>query len=335
MTASLHDIAQQMVTPGKGILASDERGTSLNKKFAPLGIAQTGEMRRAYRELLITTPGIEQYLTGMILSEETMQHTTHTDIPFPHILQQKGILPGVKVDGGTIPLTGFPGERITEGLDRLAEKVQMYTTLGAVFAKWRAVIVIDDKKELPSDTAIVANAHVLARYAAICQENGLVPIVEPEVLHDGTHTLDHCADVTTHVLREVFSHLPFFGVDLGAMILKTSMVLPGKDATPATPEEVAAATVQVLKETVPHTVPGVVFLSGGQSPEEATQNLNAIAHDDSLPWEISFSYLRAIQQPALDAWGGKEENKEAARAAFIQQLEQVACAEQGHYPDTC
>lgn len=297
----LAETAQAMVAPGKGIIAIDESTTTIAKRFAAVGIENTEENRRAYRELLLTTPNLSQYISGAILFDETIRQSTKDGTPFTQYMAANGIIPGIKVDKGPQPLAGFPGEVVTEGLDGLRARLEEYYKLGARFAKWRAVINIGD--DIPTGTAIEANSHALARYAALCQEQGLVPMVEPEVMMEGSHDIDTCYEVTEVVLRSLFGSLYEFNVMLEGTILKASMVLPGTESPEkASREEVAAATLRCLKSTVPATLPGIVFLSGGQSDEDATAHLDAMNKAGPHPWPLSFSYGRAMQQAALKLW---------------------------------
>jgi fructose-bisphosphate aldolase class I len=298
----LHDIARAMVAPGKGIIAIDESTATIAKRFAGVGIENTEENRRAYRELLLTAPKLNEHISGAILFDETIRQSTRDGVPFTKVMMDNGIIPGIKVDKGTHPLAGCPGELITEGLDGLRARLQEYAALGARFAKWRAVITINADDGLPTNACIEANAHALARYAALCQECGLVPMVEPEVLMDGEHDIDECYDVTEATLRALFSALHLFEVDLTGTILKASMVVSGKDCPEqASVEEVAEATLICLKSTVPAILTGIVFLSGGQSDRDATAHLNAMNQYES-PWPLSFSYGRAMQSAALKIW---------------------------------
>jgi fructose-bisphosphate aldolase class I len=290
-----------MVAPGKGIIAIDESNNTIKKRFDAVGIDCSEENRRAYRELLLTTPSLSDHISGAILYDETIRQSTKTGVPFTKVMLDKGILPGIKVDKGPQPLAGFPGEVVTEGLDGLRERLKEYAQLGAKFAKWRAVITIGE--DMPSSTCIEANAHALARYAALCQEAGIVPMVEPEVLMDGDHDIEVCYDVTEATLRSLFGALYEANVMLEGTILKASMVISGKDcAEQAGVEEVAEATVRCLKAAVPAILPGIVFLSGGQSDEAATAHLNAMNQIGPHPWPLSFSYGRAMQQAALKLW---------------------------------
>jgi fructose-bisphosphate aldolase class I len=297
----LAETAQAMVAAGKGIIAIDESNNTIAKRFAGVGIDNTEENRRAYRELLLSTPKLGDYISGAILYDETIRQSTKAGVPFTKLMADNGIIPGIKVDKGPQPLAGCPGEVVTEGLDGLRTRLEEYYKLGARFAKWRAVINIGD--DIPSGTCIEANSHALARYAALCQEQGLVPMVEPEVIMDGSHDIDTCFEVTEVVLRSLFGSLYEHNVVLEGTILKASMVLPGTTSgEKASVEEVAAATLQVLKSTVPATLPGIVFLSGGQSDEDATAHLNAMNLMGPNPWPLSFSYGRAMQQAALKLW---------------------------------
>lgn len=297
----LAEIAQAMVAPGKGIIAIDESNATIKKRFDGVGIECTEENRRAYREMLLTTPNLGQYISGAILYDETIRQKTKDGVPFTEVMMKNGIIPGIKVDKGTAALAGFPGELVTEGLDGLRDRLKEYAKLGARFAKWRAVITIGE--DMPSGTCIEANSHALARYAALCQEVGIVPMVEPEVLMDGDHDIEVCYEVTEVVLRSLFGALYDMNVMLEGVILKASMVVSGKDCPDqASLDEVAELTVRCLKSTVPATLPGIVFLSGGQSDEDATAHLNAMNQRGPLPWPLSFSYGRAMQSAALKLW---------------------------------
>lgn len=297
----LAETALAMVAPGKGIIAIDESTGTIAKRFAGVGVENTEENRRAYRELLLTTPKLSDYISGAILFDETLRQSTKDGVPFAKYMADNGILPGIKVDKGAQALAGCPGELVTEGLDGLRARLEEYYKLGARFAKWRAVINIGE--DIPSGTCIDANAHALARYAALCQEQGLVPMVEPEVIMDGSHDIDTCYEVTEVTLRSLFASLYEHNVMLEGTILKASMVLPGTTSgEDASVEEVAAATLQCLKSTVPATLPGIVFLSGGQSDEAATAHLDMMNRMGPNPWPLSFSYGRAMQQAALKLW---------------------------------
>ena len=297
----LAETALAMVAPGKGIIAIDESNTTIKKRFDGVGIECTEENRRAYREMLLTTPNLSKYISGAILVDATLRQSTRGGVPFAKVMADNGIIPGIKVDKGTHALAGFPGEVVTEGLDGLRARLEEYYKLGARFAKWRAVINIGD--DVPSGTCIEANSHALARYAALCQEQGLVPMVEPEVIMDGDHDIDTCFEVTEVTLRSLFSALYEHNVLLEGTILKASMVLPGSTSgEDASVEEVAAATLQCLKSTVPAILPGIVFLSGGQSDEDATAHLDMMNRMGPNPWPLSFSYGRAMQSAALQLW---------------------------------
>lgn len=297
----LEDIARAMVAPGKGIIAIDESTNTIKKRFDAVGVESTEENRRSYREMLLTTPKLGEYISGAILFDETLRQSTRDGVPFTKVMTAAGILPGIKVDKGPVPLAGFPGDVVTEGLDGLRPRLREYAQLGAKFAKWRAVIAISDDN--PSGTCIEANTHALARYAALCQEAGLVPIVEPEVLMDGGHDIDICYEVTEASLRSLFAALYEHNVLIEGTVLKPNMVLSGKDCPEqAGIEEVARETLRCLQATVPALLPGIVFLSGGQSDEHATAHLNAMNQLDGRPWALSFSYGRAMQQAALKLW---------------------------------
>lgn len=321
----------KLIRPGKGILAADESLPTIGKRFQPLSIANTDENRRAYRSLLCTAPGAEEFISGVILFEETLGQRADDGAPLPEVLQRRGIVPGIKVDKGTTPLVNAPGDLITRGLDGLPERLKGYKAQGARFAKWREVYGITDGN--PTLLGIEANAEVLAGYAAICQAEGVVPIVEPEVLIDGDHTMERCDEVTEAVLHAVFHALHRHKVILEYIVLKPSMVLPGKDRPPkAMPEQVAAATVKVLRRTVPAAVPGIYFLSGGQRPEEATANLNAMnVQFPNAPWQLSFSYGRALQDPVIQAWAGRTENGLAAQQAFCRRAKMNGLARSGRW----
>ncbi len=313
--ADLEGVAAAMVAPDKGILAADESTGTIKKRFDKIGLESTAESRRAYRDLLLTTPGVAKAISGVIFYDETLRQKTSQGVPFPEYLTQQGIVPGIKVDTGAKPMAAFPGETITEGLDGLRERLVEYYQLGARFAKWRAVI--DIGPGIPSAYAIHANAQALARYAALCQEQKIVPIVEPEVLMDGDHTIERCEEVTDAVLTEVFHQLAGHRIHLEGMVLKPNMVIAGKKcAQRATPEQVAVATVRCLKRHVPGAVPGIAFLSGGQSPAEATLHLSLMNAIGKLPWQLSFSYGRALQDAALSAWGGKAAGVAAGQREF-------------------
>jgi fructose-bisphosphate aldolase class I len=330
----LRSVARAMVAPGKGILAMDESVQTCNKRFLAEGIEPTEEQRRRYRQLLVTAPGIEPAISGAILFDETFRQRLDDGATLPEYLASHGILPGIKVDTGAMPLAGFPGETVTEGLDSLRERLSEYRGLGAAFAKWRAVVHIGEGR--PTQGAISANAHALARYAALCQESDVVPIVEPEVMMEGNHDRARCADVTGRVLEATFEQLACQRVGLDGMVLKPNMVVPGAaNREPAGSVATADATVAVLMRTVPSQVPGVAFLSGGQSDEDATINLDLInRRHPGLPWRITFSYGRALQRPALETWRGRPELVEEAQRRFAHRVRMNAAASQGGYsPD--
>jgi fructose-bisphosphate aldolase, class I len=329
-TAELSAIARALVAKNRGILAADESTSTIKKRFDTIKLESTEENRRAYREMLFTAPGAKDYISGVIMYDETLRQKTKEGVPFTTYLSQNGMLPGIKVDMGAKPLAGFPGETITEGLDGLRERLAEYHKLGARFAKWRAVI--DIGSGIPSSYAIDANAEALARYAALCQEMQIVPIVEPEVLMDGAHTLERCEEVTNVVLDRVFSHLFTARVSLEGMVLKPNMVIPGKKcAQKASPEQVAEATVRTLKRQVPSAVPGIAFLSGGQSPVEATQHLNLMNAAGPLPWALTFSYGRALQENALNSWGGKSAGYSGGQQALFLRAKLNGLAAAGAY----
>ena len=321
----------RIVQPGKGIVAADESTPTITKRFTAVGIESTEETRRAYRTLLFTTKGVGEFVAGFILYEETLGQKADDGTPLPDLLAKQGILPGIKVDKGTTALPNADGDLITQGLDGLAERLQDYKAKGARFAKWREVYGITDRN--PTALGIKANAEVLARYAAICQAQGIVPIVEPEVLIDGDHTLERCHEVSEAVLSEVFRALARHRVLLEGMVLKPSMVLPGKEHPPkASSEVVAKSTLEVLRRNVPAAVPTINFLSGGQSPEEATANLNAMnVMWPEAPWVLSFSYARALQDPPMKLWAGKADNANAAQRVFYQRLKMNSLARHGKY----
>ncbi|MCD6040703.1 MAG: fructose-bisphosphate aldolase [Burkholderiales bacterium] len=329
-TALLSKTAAAMVAKGKGILAADESSATCETRFKSVGVDCTEENRRTYRGLLFTTPGVEQYLSGVILFDETLRQKTNDGLPFSEYLAKKGIIPGIKVDAGAKSLPLCPGEKVTEGLDNLPKRLEEYFKMGARFAKWRAVITIG--KGLPTHTCIYANAHALARYAAACQEASIVPMIEPEVLLDGDHTIERCEEVTEETLRATYAACAAYKVSVEHLILKTSMVVPGKaNARQAGADEVAERTVRVLKRTVPAAQPGIVFLSGGQSDEAATAHLNAMASMKGLPWPLTFSYSRALQNPALKTWKGQSGNVSAAQKAFYHRAHMNGLAAQGKW----
>jgi len=329
---SVIDTANALMADGKGILAMDESNATCNKRFAALGIPQTEEVRRAYRELIVTTPQLCEYISGAILYDETIRQQTTGGISMLEALAEAGVIPGIKVDTGANDLADHPGEKITEGLDGLRDRLVEYFQMGARFAKWRAVIAIGD--ELPTRSCIEANALALASYAALCQEAGLVPIVEPEVLMTGGHSINRCLEVTREVLRTVFIELNCQQVLMEGMLLKPNMVLPGLAcATPPSPNNVADATVNCLLDTVPAAVPGIAFLSGGQSAELASIRLNAmnLRFKSRAPWALAFSFARAIQQPAMEIWSGKESNISAAQDALLHRARCNYAARNGDY----
>ncbi|MGE3064331.1 MAG: class I fructose-bisphosphate aldolase [Hyphomicrobiaceae bacterium] len=331
MTHKLEDVAAAMVAPGKGILAADESTGTIKKRFDSIKADNTEDNRRDYREMLFrTTAAMSDHISGVILYDETIRQKAKDGTPLTQIIAKTGALPGIKVDAGTKPLAFCPGEVVTEGLDGLRDRLKDYAGLGARFAKWRAVI--DIGKGIPSYDCINANAHALARYAALCVEGGIVPIVEPEVLMDGDHTIDRCAEVTEWVLKEVYSQLYYARVPLEKTILKPNMVIAGKKcAKQASREEVAEKTVAILKRTVPAAVPGIAFLSGGQSDEDATAHLHYMNAMGPLPWKLSFSYGRALQAAALKAWGGKSENTAAGQRAFAHRAKMNGLATLGKW----
>lgn len=328
---TLRSVANAIVANAKGVLAADESSPTIKKRFDSVGVESTEELRRRYREILFTAEGIEQHIGGVILFDETLRQHTGSGVPFPDLLAQRGIIPGIKVDKGAKALALHPGDKVTEGLDGLRERFEEYRGLGARFAKWRAVIEID-ARDLPAPFGIRANAHALARYAALSQEAGLVPIVEPEVLMDGAHGIERCEAITAQVLEAVFAELDAHRVVFEGMLLKPNMVIPGKKCPhQATAREVAEATLRCLRRYVPAAVPGIVFLSGGQSAEEATENLNAMNAMGPQPWEVSFSYGRALQAPVLAAWRGQEANAVAAQQALLERCRLNGLAREGKY----
>ncbi len=325
------DTAKAMVAKGKGILAADESNGTCNKRFSKLGIDTTEENRRAYREMLLTTPKLSECISGAILYDETIRQSTKDGKKFTQVMIDAGMIPGIKVDTGAKPLAGFPDEKVTEGLDGLRDRIAEYYEMGARFAKWRAVITIGDG--IPTDACIEANAHALARYAALCQEGGLVPIVEPEVLMNGNHTLERSFEVTSKTLRTVFNQLALLNIEFDKMVLKPSMVISGDECSKqASVEEVAAATLKCLMDNVPATVPGIAFLSGGQSNEVATQHLNAMNKmAENTPWNLTFSYGRALQQPALTTWKAQNSNIPDAQKALFHRAKCNGAATKGEY----
>jgi fructose-bisphosphate aldolase class I len=331
----LHATASELVAAGRGILAADESTGTIKKRFDSIGVESTPESRRQYRQMLLTTPGLGDHISGVILFDETIRQGTDDGEPFTEVLRRTGAIPGIKVDTGAKPLALFPGETVTEGLDGLRERLAEYRELGARFAKWRATVIIDAATGLPTDFAIAANAHAMARYAALCQEVGLVPIVEPEILMDGDHDIQECEQATGRTLEALYRDLRDHRVDLPGTLLKVNMVLPGKAcATQATDAEIAAATIRCLTAHVPDDVPGVVFLSGGMSDEEATRRLNEMNAIGGVPWELSFSYGRALQQPSLKAWKGDPANVAAGQQALAHRARMNGLARSGKYsPD--
>ena len=329
-TSELQSVARSLVVPGKGILAADESSSTIKRRFDSIKLESTEENRRSYRELLFTTAGAADFISGVILYDETIRQKTQGGKPFPQVLSDQGIVPGIKVDAGLEPQAGFPNEQITKGLDGLRERLAEYRKLGAGFAKWRAVIAIG--AGLPTMGNIVASASAMARYAALRQEAGIVPIVEPEVLMDGDHTIERCEEVTTVTLKAMFDALFEQKVYLEGALLKPNMVLPGKKCPQqATPEQIAEATIRCFRRVVPAAIPGIVFLSGGQGPEEATANLNAMNAMGPHPWELSFSYGRALQEPVLKTWAGQAGNVSAAQKAYYHRAKMNGAARFGKY----
>jgi fructose-bisphosphate aldolase class I len=333
MGQNLEEIARALVAPGKGILAADESSGTIKKRFDSINVESTEENRRAYRDLLFTTAGAADYISGVILYDETIRQSSADGTPFPKLLESQGVIPGIKVDTGAVDLAGAPGEKITEGLDGLRDRLNEYRELGAKFTKWRAVITIGDG--IPSEYCLWTNAHALARYGALAQEAGLVPIIEPEVLMDGDHSIERSFDVTSRTLHAVFTELRDQKVWFEGMLLKPNMVLSGYDASGrAGVQEVAEQTVKCFRRHVPAAVPGIVFLSGGQTDEDATAHLNAMNAMGPHPWELSFSYGRALQAPALKAWSGATEKVAAGQAAYLHRAKMNGLARSGSYsPD--
>jgi fructose-bisphosphate aldolase class I len=327
---ALKAIAMTMVGDRKGILAADESTPTIGKRFETINTESTEESRRRYREMLFTSEGANNYIGGVILFDETLRQSTSDGTPFPKFLDDLGIVPGIKVDTGAKPLAGHNGETVTEGLDGLRDRLVEYYSLGARFAKWRAVINIDDM--LPSDFCIKANAHALARYSALCQEQNIVPIVEPEVLMDGDHSVERCEEVTNKVLKTVFKELREHAVNLEGIVLKPNMIISGAKAdNRADSNAVALATIRCLKKNVPESVPGIAFLSGGQTSEEATEHLGLMNKMGDLPWELSFSYGRALQASPLNVWSGNEDNFSAGQQAFLKRAKLNSLAHAGEY----
>ncbi len=329
----LRQTAKVLVAPGKGVLAADESTGTIKKRFDSIQVESTEQTRRQYRELLFTTPGLAEYISGVILFDETIRQSAADGSTFVQIMDAAGIIPGIKVDTGAKPLAGFPGETVTEGLDGLRERLSEYGQLGARFAKWRATILIGDG--LPTPGAIRANAHAMARYAALCQEAGIVPIVEPEILMDGSHDLAACEAATAATLQALYLELAAARVDLAGSLLKVNMVVPGASAqVQATDDEIAEATIRCLVATVPDDVPGVVFLSGGMIDEHATGRLNRMNQRGGFPWQLSFSYGRALQAPSLAAWRGDPAKVPAAQAALAHRAKMNSLARSGTYDPT-
>lgn len=327
-SSSLYKIAKDLVAPGKGILAADESTATIKKRFDAIGFESNPEVNRIYRQLLFTTLGIEEFISGVIMFDETIRQKNDDGMPFSEFLMRKGIYPGIKVDLGTKNLANFPDEKITEGLDGLRERLIEYKNLGARFSKWRAVFAIGDK--IPTPTCIFSNAECLGRYASLSQETGLVPIVEPEVLMDGTHSMEKSKEVTRKVLKEVFVALDRHMVDIGGMLLKPSWTHPGfNSGTIPDSLDVAKETLSVFKEVLPDELPGVVFLSGGDSPEDSTSHLNKLNEIGDVPWQLSFSFGRALQEPALKAWAGNKENINKAQSAFYERARLNSLARRG------
>ena len=328
--SDLRQTASDLVAPGKGILAADESSGTIKKRFDSIGVDSTEETRRQYRELLFTTPGLGQQISGVILFDETIRQSAADGSTFVDVLVKEGIIPGIKVDTGAKPLAAFPGETVTEGLDGLRERLAEYRELGARFAKWRATIIIGNGS--PTPAAMKANAHAMARYAALCQEAGVVPIVEPEILMDGDHDLDACEAATAATLRVLFLELGDARVDLAGSLLKVNMIVPGSRApVQESDDRIAEATIRCLVATVPEQVPGVVFLSGGMSDENATSRLNRMNQLGGFPWQLSFSYGRALQAPSLKAWLGDPSNVPAAQAALAHRAKMNGLARTGAY----
>jgi fructose-bisphosphate aldolase, class I len=330
MSEAMRTTARELVGPGRGILAADESTGTIKKRFDQIRIESTEDTRRHYRQMLFTTPGLGEHISGVILFDETIRQATDDGIPFVKVLEAAGSIPGIKVDTGAKPLALFPEETVTEGLDGLRERLAEYRELGARFAKWRATVIIG--AETPTDFAILANAHAMARYAALCQEADIVPIVEPEILMDGPHDIDACEDATGRTLEMLFAQLREHRLDLPGTLLKVNMVVPGKVARILVDDrQVAEATIRCLTAHVPAELPGVVFLSGGMSDEEATSRLNEMNRIGGFPWELSFSYGRALQHPALEAWGGQESNVAAGQAALAHRAKMNGLARSGDY----
>jgi fructose-bisphosphate aldolase, class I len=327
---AMKETARELVAPGKGILAADESTGTIGKRFDSIGVESTEEQRRRYRQLLLTAPGLGDHISGVILYDETIRQATDDGTSFVQVLEKTGVIPGIKVDVGAKPLALFPGETVTEGLDGLRGRLAEYRDLGARFAKWRATILIGDG--LPTDTAIRANAHAMARYAALCQEAEIVPIVEPEILMDGDHGIEACERATASTLDTLFDEMREQRLDLPGTLLKVNMIVPGKGSSDQRSDaDVAEATIGCLRAHVPAEVPGIVFLSGGMSDEESTGRLNEMNRRGPHPWELSFSYGRALQQPALSAWRGDPANAEAAQRALLHRARMNGLARSGEY----
>lgn len=328
---NLSEVAKKLVADNKGILAADASNSTMNKRLEAIGVEQNPEMRRQYRQMLFSTKGIEQYVSGVILYDETIRQHDDSGMPLREILENKGIMPGIKVDQGLVENPESPEEQVTAGLQKLEERLSMYRDMGATFDKWRATYTIEGQ-ELPTKEDINLDAWILAQYAKVSQESGLVPMIEPEVLMSGSHTIARCAEVTKAVQARVFSELKSVGVSFPGAILKTNMVLPGSESQEkATSEEVAEHTLAVLRENVPEDIGGVVFLSGGQAPREATENLQAIVAKGGFPWPITFSYSRALQEPVMAAWSGERANVEEAQRIFLHRLKMNSLAREGKY----
>jgi fructose-bisphosphate aldolase, class I len=326
----LYDIAAQLLEKGKGLLAADESERTMKERLKSIDVPESYEAQRAYREILFTTPGLEEYISGVILYDSSMRDTTKDGIPFPDVLASRGIIPGIKVDLGTIPFTNFPGETLSAGLDDLPKRLAEYYAQGARFTKWRAAFAIDDR--IPTDACITANAFLLARYAALVQEAKMVPIIEPEVLMHGTHTLERSQEVTMRVLQLTFAAMREFRVDLRGLILKSSMVIASDGAKDQTsPAVVASETLRTFHLSVPHEVPGIVFLSGGQAVKRSTENLQAITALGPQPWTITYSYSRALEEPVLAAWKGDAANAERAQKVLLERARQNSLAALGTY----
>jgi fructose-bisphosphate aldolase class I len=329
---ALRETARELVARGKGILAADESSGTIEKRFDQIGVTSTEENRRAYRQLLFTTPGLEEHISGVILFDETIRQSTDDGTRFTEVLEKAGVIPGIKVDTGAKPLALFEGETVTEGLDGLRERLAEYRELGARFAKWRATYFIGDGR--PSDFAVLANGHAMARYAALCQEAGIVPIVEPETLMDGDHDVAACEEATGRALQGLYEQLRSHRVDLAGTLLKVNMVVPGKGAAAQVDDRaIAESTLRTLRAHVPEAVPGIVFLSGGMTDEQATSRLNEINRVGDAPWEISFSYGRALQQRPLAVWGGEAANSEAAQQALSHRARMNGLARDGGWSE--